>query len=221
MDALNKVVKSLQEDTWIMGALNKNIELIVDCGVDFLIEKELVSCLLLEIVSPLTETEMNEEQGSHDNNREKDEFTTETDNEEQDERYKLLSDDGSKEQEDELLIETNIEEHDQTNENGKDNEIVFPLNIDDPGNWDKIDQNLRDMLVERGPKRVDDVAFPKDNSGRHFSSVHYISKLPNGETQDRKWLVYSCSLDIVFCFCCKLFKQIGIKTYLDNEGLKD
>ncbi|CAN6577619.1 unnamed protein product [Malus baccata var. baccata] len=61
------------------------------------------------------------------------------------------------------------------------------------------------MLVERGPKRVDDVAFPKDNSDRHFSS----------------WLVYSCSLDTVFCFCCKLFKQIGIKTYLDNEGFKD
>ncbi|XP_048446217.1 zinc finger MYM-type protein 1-like [Pyrus x bretschneideri] len=136
-----------------MGALNKNIELIVDCGVDFLIEKELV-------IMPSIRN-MNEEQGNHDNNREKDEFTTETDNE----RYKLLSDDGSKEQEDELLIETDIEEHDQTNENGKDNEIVFPLNIDDPGNWDKIDQNLRDMLVERGPKRVDDVAFPKDNSG--------------------------------------------------------
>nr|XP_008358200.2 zinc finger MYM-type protein 1-like [Malus domestica] len=77
------------------------------------------------------------------------------------------------------------------------------------------------MLVERGPKRVGDVAFLKDNSGRHFSFVHYIRKLPNGETQDRKWLVYSCSLDIVFCFCCKLFKKIGIKTYLDNEGLKD
>ncbi|CAN6719797.1 unnamed protein product [Malus baccata var. baccata] len=64
------------------------------------------------------------------------------------------------------------------------------------------------MLVERGPKRVDDVAFLKDNLGRHFFFY-------------RKWLVYSCSLDIVFCFCCKLFKQIGIKTCLDNEGLKD
>ncbi|KAM2810936.1 hypothetical protein COP1_043656 [Malus domestica] len=90
---------------------------------------------------------------------------TEIDNEKQDERYEPLSNDGSKEQEDEPLIETDIEEHDQTNENGKGNEIVFPLDIDDPGNWDKIDQNLRDMLVERGPKRVDDVAFPKDNSG--------------------------------------------------------
>ncbi|XP_070668502.1 uncharacterized protein [Malus domestica] len=108
---------------------------------------------------------MNEEQGNHDSNGEKDEFTTEIDNEEQDEQYEPLSDDGSKEQENELLIETDIEEHDQTNENGKDNEIVFPLNIDDPGNWDKIDQNLRDMLVERGSKRVDDVAFPKDNAG--------------------------------------------------------
>ncbi|KAB2610837.1 zinc finger MYM-type protein 5-like [Pyrus ussuriensis x Pyrus communis] len=167
------------------------------------------------------DSSVNEEQGNHDNNGEKDEFMTETNNKEQDERCEPISDGSSKEQEDEPLIETDIEEHDQANENDKDNEIVFPLNIDDPGNWDKIDQNLRDMLVERGPKRVDDVVFPKDNSNRHFSSVHYIRKLPNGEKQDRKWLVYSCSLDTVICFCCKLFKQIGIKTYLDNEGFKD
>ncbi|KAM1343957.1 hypothetical protein ACFX2F_008099 [Malus domestica] len=77
------------------------------------------------------------------------------------------------------------------------------------------------MLAEKSPKRVDDVAFPKDNSDRHFSSVHYIRKLPNRETQDRKWLVYSCSLDVVFYFCCKLFKQIGIKIYLDNKDFKD
>ncbi|CAN6571144.1 unnamed protein product [Malus baccata var. baccata] len=64
------------------------------------------------------------------------------------------------------------------------------------------------MLVEKGPKRVNDVAFPKDNSGRLFSFVHYIRKLPNGETQDRKWLVYSCSFDILFCFCCNCMKRI-------------
>ncbi|CAN6707644.1 unnamed protein product [Malus baccata var. baccata] len=92
---------------------------------------------------------VNEEQGNHDSNGEKDDFTIEIDNEEQDERYEPLFDNG---------------------------------------NWDKIDPNLRDMLVEKGPKRVNDVAFPKDNSGRLFSFVHYIRKLPNGETQDRKWL---------------------------------
>nr|XP_028960141.1 uncharacterized protein LOC114825575 [Malus domestica] len=85
---------------------------------------------------------------------------------------------------DEFMIKTNNEEQDEQCEP-----------ISDDGNWDKIDQNLRGMLVERGPKRVDDVAFPKDNSDMYFSSVHYIRKLPNGETQDRKWLVYSCSLD--------------------------
>ncbi|TXG63391.1 hypothetical protein EZV62_010385 [Acer yangbiense] len=74
-------------------------------------------------------------------------------------------------------------------------ELVFPLNIDDPGNWDKIDQNVRDFLVERGPKREHDVIFPRDNFDRHFSSAFYIRNLPNGEKHDRKWLVYSVSLD--------------------------
>ncbi|XP_070664640.1 uncharacterized protein [Malus domestica] len=196
VDALIKVVKSLHEDNWIMDALNKNIELIVDCGVVISRNKEKEEALIRSQARSLSkffkkqdDSSVNEEQGNHDSNGEKDEFTTKTDNEVQDERYEPISDDGSKEQEDEPLIETDIEEHDQANENGKDNEIVFPLNIDDPGNWDKIDQNPRDMLAEKSPKRVDDVAFPKDNSDRHFSSVHYIRKLPNRETQDRKWLV--------------------------------
>ncbi|KAB2629402.1 zinc finger MYM-type protein 5-like [Pyrus ussuriensis x Pyrus communis] len=100
-------------------------------------------------------------------------------NEEQDEP---IFDYVSGELEGESLIETGIEEHDQANENVEENgvveanhngkdienmsvdahiedlseEVVFPLNIDDPGNWDTIGQNLRDMLVERCPKRANE-----------------------------------------------------------------
>ncbi|XP_042386417.1 zinc finger MYM-type protein 1-like [Zingiber officinale] len=51
------------------------------------------------------------------------------------------------------------------NNQSENQETLFPLNIDDPENWDKIDQNIRDFLVERGSSRVDGVLFPKDNNG--------------------------------------------------------
>ncbi|XP_028117571.1 zinc finger MYM-type protein 5-like [Camellia sinensis] len=87
-----------------------------------------------------------------------------------------------------------------------------PLNINDPSNWDKIDQNFKDLLVERGPIRSNVVNFPRDDNDRHFSSTYYIRNLSNEEKQDRKWLVYSDASNKVFSFCCKLFKEDGNKT---------
>ncbi|XP_022880728.1 zinc finger MYM-type protein 5-like [Olea europaea var. sylvestris] len=102
----------------------------------------------------------------------------------------------------------------------KDNE-PFSLDLVDPANWGNMNTNLRDLIVMKGPVRENDLTFPKDGANRHFSSTHYVRQLPNGEKYDRKWLIYSKSLDKVFCFCCKLFKNDGIRTQLAHDGVND
>lgn len=87
---------------------------------------------------------------------------------------------------------------------------LFPLNIDDPRNWDEIGWNMQDFLVEKFPPRIDVILFPKDSTGRHCDALYYKQLIQNGETSDRKWLVYSISLDKVFCFCGKLFKTESV-----------
>ncbi|XP_022895468.1 zinc finger MYM-type protein 5-like [Olea europaea var. sylvestris] len=112
---------------------------------------------------------------------------------------------------------------DHEQENLEEIEKCVPLHFDiiDQGNWKTIDQSLIDLIVKRGPLRQDGFIFPKDLENRHFSSTYYIQHLTNGEKSGRKWLVYSISLDKVFCFCCKLFKQEGNNIQLANEEIND
>ena len=66
------------------------------------------------------------------------------------------------------------------------------------------------------------MSFPKEqNRVRHFSSKLYICDIPNGEKQERKWLVNSNELDMVFCFCCKLFKHKSMTTSLAQARISD
>ncbi|XP_045797776.1 zinc finger MYM-type protein 1-like [Trifolium pratense] len=121
---------------------------------------------------------------------------------------------------------------DVENENvDDDNEIVRAENVDvndigydifDPTIWDSLDSRMRDLLVTKGPKRdCSIVKGPKDKFSRRFLANWYTRVLPNGETCDRDWLVYSKELDRVFCFCCKVFKRGITIGQLVNEGFSD
>ncbi|CAM8982197.1 unnamed protein product [Rhodiola kirilowii] len=89
--------------------------------------------------------------------------------------------------------------HEQINDSS-DLYTIVSKNIYDPSQWTEIDNNLRDLLVERGPIHVTSCDFPKDKDGRHFSSKHFLYKLPNGEQYRQRWLIYSSDLDKVFFF---------------------
>ncbi|XP_058778632.1 uncharacterized protein LOC131652705 [Vicia villosa] len=118
----------------------------------------------------------------------------------------------------------NLENHENTNSDLLIEEldsVDTTKNICDPSQWTNISTNLRDFLVEKGPLKVIDIDFPKDESSRHFSSSFYIKKLSNGEKRERRWLIYSQDLDKVFCFCCKLFNTLSSTSKLASCGIKD
>jgi hypothetical protein len=78
-----------------------------------------------------------------------------------------------------------------------------------------------DILVQKGPKRDLSIKHgPRDKKTRRFSASAY-RVLPNGETCDREWLVYSKELDKIFCFCCKLLRKGLVRGLLANEGFND
>lgn len=93
-------------------------------------------------------------------------------------------------------------------------DIPFPPtpschSLDDCGEWPaKITDDIRQILVKKGPVQVKNFNFPIDSSsGRRFTVANYDTKLPNGEKIARKWLVYSRSKNSLFCFVCKLFSN--------------
>jgi hypothetical protein len=105
--------------------------------------------------------------------------------------------------------------HDDTNSS-------FHPDIFDPRYWEGLDPKMVDILLQKGPKRDKSIKHgPGDKISRRFSATAYSRVLPNGETCDREWLVYSKDLDKIFCFCCKLLRKGLVRGLLANEGFSD
>ncbi|XP_018458737.1 uncharacterized protein LOC108829613 [Raphanus sativus] len=71
------------------------------------------------------------------------------------------------------------------------------VDMDDPGNWKKTEQRMRDYLVEKGPptRPSVDYLFPRDDIERCFPYSCYTRRMSNGEKQDMRWLKKSETLD--------------------------
>lgn len=83
-------------------------------------------------------------------------------------------------------------------------------NINDPGSWPStIPHQFRTTIVKNGPIQLKLQTYPRNAINRCFSDTYYIRKLTNGETQPRRWLIYSISTNSLFCFPCKLFRNSG------------
>ncbi|XP_065650347.1 uncharacterized protein LOC136078502 [Hydra vulgaris] len=81
---------------------------------------------------------------------------------------------------------------------------------------------MRQLLIEHGPKQVDQFDFPKDSMQRKFSKNHYNRWLVNGDEVRRHWLLYSVSNESVYCFCCKLFtSSTAAASSLSSNGSHD
>lgn len=105
--------------------------------------------------------------------------------------------------------------------NDSETTISQTVDLSDVGNWpDNRNNKMVDHLITLGPSQVQQPNFPKDESGRHFTSSQYFRKLPNNETILRRWLVYSPSKNRVFCFCCRLFNSQSTSN-LTSEGFNN
>jgi len=83
-----------------------------------------------------------------------------------------------------------------------------------------LSENQQKYLVERGPYLVKTQNYPVNTIRSQFVETSYERHLANGETVNRVWLVYSASINSVFCFCCKLFRP-NERVTLVHKGFHD
>ena len=159
--------------------------------------------------------------------------TSEAEEEKEDEEF-IIEEDVHEKSEEEIARDDadcmNVDKKQSENENIESQEKVDDIrsfhedvDMDDLGNWKKIEQRMRDYLVERGPptRPPVDYPFPRDGIERCFTYSCYTRRMSNGEKQDRRWLVYSKSKDKIFCFCCKLFTHETFPPLLITNGYDD
>ncbi|KAL4098653.1 hypothetical protein QTP88_023213 [Uroleucon formosanum] len=101
----------------------------------------------------------------------------------------------------------------------KPSEIIF----NNPQAWPTINDKLRCILVQHGPERGQLEHKP-------FKNHWFYKELPNGESVERSWMMYSQPNDAIFCFYCILFgKQFtalsdpkrGFSSWKKMERLKE
>ena len=80
---------------------------------------------------------------------------------------------------------------------------------EDPSDWPpphQIGDSFRQCMVENGPPKCPDGPYPRSEKGRRsFSKAYCYHSMSNGEKVLRDWLLYSKSMNKVYCFACKLF----------------
>jgi hypothetical protein len=119
------------------------------------------------------------------------------------------------------MVRENLQPSSDHENSNDDEQDASGLSIFYPRTWDNLNNNKRDILIEKSPIRELNLVFPKESIGRHFSYAYYSRNLSNGESVDRKWLVYSKHVNKVYCFCCKLFKSNKSKSLLASDGVRD
>ncbi|KAI3687482.1 hypothetical protein L1987_81179 [Smallanthus sonchifolius] len=132
--------------------------------------------------------------------------------EEADEQEHVEEQDHVVEEQDHVEVELEKSEEEEHN----------PIDIFDPRRWEGLNSDEIKLLVEKGPKRDNNIVYgPYDTNRRRFSAAFYTRTLSNMEKVDRPWLVYSKEIDKLFCFCCKVFRKGVPKGKLDGEGYVD
>jgi len=93
---------------------------------------------------------------------------------------------------------------------------------DDPAEW-RINNNLIDHLFSKEINQNvhADFSLSKARFGkqdRFLSKSVFYRQLPNGESQLRKYLIYSPIKKVLFCVSCRLFDGTSL---LATEGFRD
>ncbi|KAF0740989.1 zinc finger MYM-type protein 1-like [Aphis craccivora] len=94
------------------------------------------------------------------------------------------------------------------NESVASSHSMSSIDYNNPPSWVHMTDGLRITLVLHGPDQGKNIDFRsiQTKDGRQFLPHWFKKQLPNSETIDRNWLIYSKNKNALFCFPCCLFE---------------
>lgn len=115
-------------------------------------------------------------------------------------------------------------ENDQIDE--EENNYTFS---DDPADWQKENYNkiIDHIVLNNFNQKIENIDFLLTKrvigNQKHFAQKKmFYTECPNKELKKREWLIYSKSLNSVFCLTCKLFSNLRESSKLSSsEGFVD